>query len=444
MAFLEQRNNRYRLVFVYRGKRYARSLKRADQKAADAICDGANKLLWQLEQGFIEAPHDVDIQDFVVGEGKVKEKPKPKGNKNLTLAELCDAYEKALAGGAVEENSLATVKMHLRHFKKTFGDGFHISTLTQPDLQRHVDRRTKVVHGGKALSPVTLRKEMTSFSACWNWGVQAGLVTGQFPNKGLKYPKGQEKPPFRTRDEIDRVIQRGALSAQESAELWECLYLTVAEVEAFLAFIKEHAQPAFLYPLCCLAAHTGARRSELLRARLQDVDLEAKVLSIHERKRSKEQRTTRAVPLSDFVCSVLTQWISEHPGGACLFCQEEFVERSKKRGRTTGHQWGEKRAKTVKGRLATVHTRERPEIGPLTHDEVHDHFKRTLIGGKWNVVRGLHVLRHSFISACASRNVDQRLIDEWVGHQTEEQRKRYRHLYPSVQREALQSVFGGK
>ena len=38
--------------------------------------------------------------------------------------------------------------------------------------------------------------------------------------------------------------------------------------------------------------------------------------------------------------------------------------------------------------------------------------------------------------------IDQRLIDEWVGHSTEEQRRRYRHLYPSVQAEALKSVFG--
>jgi hypothetical protein len=34
------------------------------------------------------------------------------------------------------------------------------------------------------------------------------------------------------------------------------------------------------------------------------------------------------------------------------------------------------------------------------------------------------------------------LIDEWSGHSTEEQRKRYRHLFPDVQRNAMQSVFG--
>lgn len=46
------------------------------------------------------------------------------------------------------------------------------------------------------------------------------------------------------------------------------------------------------------------------------------------------------------------------------------------------------------------------------------------------------------ISACASKGIDQRLIDEWTGHATDEQRKRYRHLYPSTQQAAMVSVFG--
>jgi integrase len=78
----------------------------------------------------------------------------------------------------------------------------------------------------------------------------------------------------------------------------------------------------------------------------------------------------------------------------------------------------------------------------VTKDEAHDHFKRTLADSKWAVLRGWNVLPHSFISALASRNLDRRLIDEWMGHTTEEMRKRYRHLYPSTQRDALKSVFG--
>jgi integrase len=79
---------------------------------------------------------------------------------------------------------------------------------------------------------------------------------------------------------------------------------------------------------------------------------------------------------------------------------------------------------------------------PVTHDEAHDHFRRAVKNSKWKVLRGYHVLRHSFISACASKGIDQRLIDEWTGHATDEQRKRYRHLYPSTQQAAIISVFG--
>jgi hypothetical protein len=35
------------------------------------------------------------------------------------------------------------------------------------------------------------------------------------------------------------------------------------------------------------------------------------------------------------------------------------------------------------------------------------------------------------------------MIDEWMGHQTDEMRKRYRHLFPEQQQKAIDSVFGG-
>jgi hypothetical protein len=38
--------------------------------------------------------------------------------------------------------------------------------------------------------------------------------------------------------------------------------------------------------------------------------------------------------------------------------------------------------------------------------------------------------------------VDQRVIDDLVGHQTDEQRRRYRHLYPDIVRDAVSRVFG--
>ena len=46
------------------------------------------------------------------------------------------------------------------------------------------------------------------------------------------------------------------------------------------------------------AAHTGARKGELLRMRIGDVDFAAGVVSIQEKKRAHGRRTPRRVPLS--------------------------------------------------------------------------------------------------------------------------------------------------
>lgn len=61
---------------------------------------------------------------------------------------------------------------------------------------------------------------------------------------------------------------------------------------------------------------------------------------------------------------------------------------------------------------------------------------------KWRVLNGWHVFRHSFISALASSGTDQRVIDEFVGHSTEEQRRRYRHIFPDVKQKAIAAAFG--
>jgi integrase len=332
----------------------------------------------------------------------------------------------------------------MRHFQKSLGERFPMNELCAADLQDHVNRRAQKKYRGKNLSPVTLRTEMRSFRAAWNWAASMGLVVGTFPSRGLVYPKQDEKLPFMTFKEIERKITPGMTTAQR-ADLYECVYLTPTDLDELLAFVKKNASHAWIYPLFCFAAHTGARRSEILRALITDVDFDSKTVMIREKKRSRKQRTTRRVPMTPFLVKVLKEWLSQHPGGLHLFCHDQEIPRSKKRSRTTGHLGDKRRASSFKGRMANVAKRELPGIGPLTRNEVHDHFQRVLAGSeKWKILRGLHVLRHSFISACASKGTDQRLIDEWTGHSTEEQRKRYRHLYPTIQQEAICSVFGGE
>ena len=52
---------------------------------------------------------------------------------------------------------------------------------------------------------------------------------------------------------------------------------------------------------------------------------------------------------------------------------------------------------------------------------------------------GFHTYRHSFASNLAAAGVDQRVIDEFMGHTTEAMRKRYRHLFPRAKKSAIVS-----
>lgn len=440
MAALQNRNGSYRVFFEYQRKQRVFTIGRVTEAEAKAKADHVDYLLMRLAQGLITLPSATDIVAFVKNDGSIPASPDSLPARDApTLGSLRDRYLETHGNGTLEFHTLRGIRKHFRHLARLLGEGFPIRELSLADLQGYVDKRAKAKGRRGSLTPATIKKEIVTLRTAWNWGVRMKIVSGRYPYDGLRYPKADEKPPFQNRTEIERQIP--GLPPAKVDELWESLYLTLPEIERLLAHVKEHANHPWIYPLVATAAHTGARKGELLKMRIGDVDFTGGALSIQERKRAHGRRTTRRVPLSTGLAAILKDWLAIHPGGTLLFAHAEEVRGSKKRSRTTGHLWKD-RPGAMKERLAGVTERERPGILPLTEDEAGDHLKRTLSRSEWSVVRGFHTLRHSFISACASKGIDQRLIDEFVGHSTEEQRRRYRHLYPGVQADALKSVFG--
>jgi integrase len=435
MASLQERNGSYRILFCYHGKLHAFTIGKVGKDEAENKARQVDYLLMRLKQRLVVLPEGTDIVTFVEHDGKppdigpmLADAPR----QAVTLGHLKDRYLITHGNGTIEANSLDTCRLHLVHFARVLGEGFPLGELSLATMQEYVNNRAKA-----KISPVTIRKEVATLRAAWNWGEPMELTTGRFPSKGLRYPKADEKPPFMTMAEIERQIAGGG----EPETLWEALYLQASELTELLAHVKEKALHAWIHPLFCFAAHTGARRSEIMRALVADVDFTGNTVLVREKKRSRSQRTTRRVPLTPFLKEVLRVWLAIHPGGPALFCHAGTVAHSKKRSRTTGHQNEQKRPSSLKGRMATVKKREQAAPAALTRNEVHDHFKRVLAGTKWEPMRGLHCLRHSFISACASKGVDQRLVQEWAGHMNEATSRRYRHLYPSTQQEAITRVF---
>lgn len=403
MAWLDKRGQNYRLVFQVGGQTFKRSLGTADRREADGLVALVERRIKMVQRGELTIPEDVDLATFLVSDGQAKKLPAVAVKSVMTLAVAVEQYLASIPTGSLEENTLYTLRIHLRHLRRLFGDNFRVEKLGFHDLQRYVEVRSREGgRRGKKVNPVTIRKELTSFSGLWSWMRRGGHGTGEFPNKGLHFPKTAEKPKFQTWAEIERQIARHKLTEHEQAELWDGLYLTTAEIEEVLNFVEQKCNLRFMFPMLLIAAHTGARRSEILRSQIGDFDFAANTIIIHEKKRAKGKSTTRAVPMSPRLRTIMEAWVGDS------VCRHTF------------HADGV----------------------PLTVDHASHFFNTTFVGTKWEKLKGWHVFRHSFISNCASRGIDQRMIDAWSGHQTEEMRKRYTHLLPNAQQSALQLVFG--
>ena len=413
MAWLQaDPSGNYHVSFRFGGRKFKRSLRTTIGSEAEGRRLRLEENIRLVESGRLAIPVDADVPTFLLSDGKLNSKVVIAAP--LTLSLLLDAYFEVVSAGNLEESTIRCQQIHRRHLERHFGDSFVVQRISLDDLQSYVAARAKQKgRRGRKVGGNTIGKEIETFRAAWNWGMDAGKLKGVFPKKGLRFPKQIEMPAFQTWEEIERQIEQGNLTEAAQADLWDCLFLSLDEIDELLKHVKEAARQPFIYPMYVMAAHTGARRSELLRSHTTDFNCDA--VTIRERKRVRGKQSTRRVPLSNELRDVMNDWFRIHPGGNHTFCHVDSVVRSRKNGH-----------------------------GPraVTRDEAHDHFKRPLTGSKWEKIKGWHCFRHSFCSNCAMKGIDQRIIDAWVGHTTEEMRRRYRHLFPNSEQQAMGVVFG--
>lgn len=398
MATLENRSGKYRVIFYVDGQRFTRSLKTKHEREALASIARLEDNLRRVELGLLTPPDGCDLASFLLSDGRIEKKLEMPALR--TMHALFTNYFDSIPAGAIEETTRKGMKTHVKHLERIIGRSIDVHALEAADLQRYIERRSRATgNHGRPLSAATIKKEIVTLRTVWNWSVNMGLMKRSFPNRGLRFPKLAEKPPFQTMNEIIRRVARGKLTEAQEADLWDAAFLTLPEIVELLDYVRSQARQQFIFPMFAFAAHTGARRSEMIRSEITDLDMVSGTVILHEKKRLRGKLSTRRVPLSPMLASVLKNWLQVHPGGSQLFCMGLNVERSRK---------------------------QRANFDTLTGDEVHDHFKRTLANSKWSKLRGWHVFRHSFCSNCAAHGIDQRLINSWVGHQTEEMVKRSR------------------
>jgi len=273
-------------------------------------------------------------------------------------------------------------------------------------MQRYVNKRLSEKWRKKPISGRTIHKELVTFRQIWQWAQLRGHAKGTCPiidelgKRIVSVPKRAEKERFQTWQQITRRIKRESLDSNQAATIWESLFLDEGQVADLLEHVRKNAAQPFIYPMFAFAAYTGARRSEIIRSQVDDFDFEQRLVRIREKKRKKDMASsTRFVPLNQHLVSIMQEWFEEHPGGKYTV--------------STGDNNGLVIPK------------------PLNPDLAHNSFKRPLKNSKWSVVRGFHVLRHSFGANLArSGKISSEVIGKWMGHSTDDMRDLYQHLFP--------------
>lgn len=421
MASLSQNSKSkcFYIHFRYGGRQFHKSLKTRDEIDATELKGRIEFTLRDLIVGRKSLPDDADLWQFLLSDGQHKQKIKAPSV--LTLEKLFTRYEEEMPPGAMEKNSIDTFRLHAKHLLGIIGKKSDVKLISTSTLQHYVNARLKQAFRGKTISPVTIKKEIATFRAVWNWAMPHIPLSVPAPVRGLKFPKESQKPDFMTWDEIEKRVQRNGWTNKQAKHLWDALFLDISQVDELLTFVKENASYPFIFPMFVFVAHTGARRSEMMRSQVDDLDFDSGYVLLREKKKDRSvEITTRRVKMSVLFRNTMKQWITnEHPGGEYTFCLPNSVPRSKTRGKSA----------------------ESVDRSPLTKNEATHHFKKTLAGSKWAVVRGFHVFRHSFASNLARNRAEQREIDALMGHQTEEMQKRYRHFFPEQLENAVTSLF---
>jgi integrase len=416
------KNGTYHVRFRLHGEQYERSLQTRARREADDLTAVIRQTVLAIERGHLEVPAGLDPVAFVVSGGRLRATPKeePAPDKPLpavpTLAEAGERYLATYPPGSKETETLATERHHVNHLKRVLGADRPLTSLQLGDLQRYVTQRAREPGRRGTVQRKTIKMELDTFRQIWNWAADEALVEGTCPTSkrrdgrntlAVKLPRARQKEPFKSLQEVEATLASG-VSPKREAELWECVFLTGGEIAELLAHVREKARHPWVYPAFCFAAYTGARISEVCRTRVEDVDFASAQILLREKKKSKEKDTLRKVPMAEPLAEALREWLAVHPGGEQLFLKPRNAQRPGK------------------------------DHVPLRRPAAENHFKLTLKNSKWAKLHGWHLFRHSFASNLArSGQVDPSKIDELMGHQTEEMRKRYRHLFPEDMKNAM-------
>ena len=400
--------------------RFNRALKTKDEKTALRKLALIEETIHMIETGRIEIPAgstEKQVATFILSGGKLTEKPH--AIKSIRLEDFWNEYESGYSLNK-EPTSVKTEKVHKNNLVKILGN-IPIQSITTDKLQKYVNKRLKQKGiRGNTIQPKTVHKEIQTMNYFWKIATTRKYVATPSPTVGVIIPKIEDVKPFRTWEQIESIVERKGLDSIEAQNEWDSLFLRENEIEELLKFVKDQTKDKFyIYAAFAFAAYTGARRSEIIRSEIDDFNFVNSSITLRQKKKDHSLSISyREVALHPKLTEIMKEYFDRHHVGGkytiAILPDEDLANR--------------------------LHAASNPQS--VTPYQMRHYFERSLENSKWKVLRGWHVLRHSFASNCARQNIREHIIDSWMGHAPESKIKlRYRHLFPEDTQDAIKQLF---
>ena len=104
MARVEQHRNRFHVAFRIGDRRFKKTLKAADRRAADALAQRIEERQRLIEQGHIVLPEGADLVAYLFSVGRLEHPVPVDQGDGPTLGSLVDEYIPAVNNGSMEAN----------------------------------------------------------------------------------------------------------------------------------------------------------------------------------------------------------------------------------------------------------------------------------------------------------------------------------------------------
>ena len=257
MARLRKRKTKtgfhYVVDFRHQGKRRVLSLKTSDRKLAE-------KVKRELEAKIVLGKFDVnDHQD-----------------QTILVSTYFKRYFEAIEGTKAE-TTIAIEKIYSKTFQGIAGD-IALDQVTTTVAERWQHERLKSV------KPVTVNDERRVLSHIFNRAVDEGLIAAN-PFRKLKRLKEQQKRLYMTSEELTLFFQELELRSKNARN-------------------APHRRAYYKFKLFCeVLLNTGMRRSELVKLKGEDIDLQGNVIRVEEAKGKKR----REIPMTGRVREIVSE-----------------------------------------------------------------------------------------------------------------------------------------